>query len=205
MTKDQGPELEAGRLPLQVEQSAVISGLHEFADQCRGGGETRRDFSLAGGQSQGDVGLAYAAVANGDDVLSVLYVFAPGQLHDQGLVHRGDGQEVEGVEALRGGEARRPDPALDHALVAVDEFRFSVEGGGKTYYWGVEVRENVRLSVQHKCHSVRPGWYQILASRGPFGVVVGGPSAPRYCLIVPRWIPISHSIDRSDIPLRRAF
>ena len=34
---------------------------------------------------------------------------------------------------------------------------------------------------------------------------VGGPSASRYCLIVPLWIPISRSIDRSDIPLRLAF
>ena len=26
-----------------------------------------------------------------------------------------------------------------------------------------KVRVNVRLSVQHKCHSVMPRWYQILA------------------------------------------
>ena len=67
------------------------------------------------------MGLAGAA---GDDVLSALDVFTTGQLHDQCSVHRGDGQEVEGVQALRGWEARRPDPALDHALVAVDEFQF---------------------------------------------------------------------------------
>ena len=34
---------------------------------------------------------------------------------------------------------------------------------------------------------------------------VGGPSASRYFLIVPLWIPISRSIDRSDIPRRLAF
>ena len=34
---------------------------------------------------------------------------------------------------------------------------------------------------------------------------VGGPSASTYFLIVPLWIPISRSIDRSDIPLRLAF
>ena len=28
-------------------------------------------------------------------------------------------------------------------------------------------RENVRLSVQHKCHSVRPGWYQMTTLRKP--------------------------------------
>ena len=36
--------------------------------------------------------------------LPALDVFTAGQLHDQGLVHRGDGQEVEGVQALRGGK-----------------------------------------------------------------------------------------------------
>ena len=53
-----------------------------------------------------------------------LDVFAPCQLHDQLFVHRGDGQEVEGVQAFDRGEARGPDPALHHALVAVDEFQF---------------------------------------------------------------------------------
>ena len=45
-------------------------------------------------------------------------------MRDQGLVHRRDGQEVEGVQALRGGEACGADAALHHALVAVDEFQF---------------------------------------------------------------------------------
>ena len=81
---------------------------------------------LAGGQAQaqGDVGLAGAAVSDGDDVLPPLDVFAAGRFHDQGFVHRGDGQEVEGVQALDRGEADGPDPALHHALVAVDEFQF---------------------------------------------------------------------------------
>ena len=70
------------------------------------------------------MGLAGAAVADGDDVLSALDVFAAGQLHDQWLVQRRDGQEVEGVQALGGGEACRADAALHHALVAVDEFQF---------------------------------------------------------------------------------
>ena len=70
------------------------------------------------------MGLAGAAVADGDDILPSLYELAPGRFHDQRLVHRGDGQEVEGVQALDRGEARGPDPALYHALVAVDEFQF---------------------------------------------------------------------------------
>ena len=70
------------------------------------------------------MGLAGAAVADGDDVLSALDVFIPGQLRYQWLVHRGDGQEVEGVEALHGRGAGGADAALDHVLVAVDEFQF---------------------------------------------------------------------------------
>ena len=70
------------------------------------------------------MGLAGAAVADGDDVFSVLDVFAQGQLHHQRFVHRGDGQEVEGVQAFDRREAGRPDAALHHALVAVDEFQF---------------------------------------------------------------------------------
>ena len=113
-------------MPLEVEQSAVVLGLHEFVDQGRGGSETHGHSPLAGGhaQAQGDVGLAGAAVADGDDVLTALDVFTPRQFHDQLFVHRGDGQEVEGVQAFDRGEARGPDPALHHALVAVDEFQF---------------------------------------------------------------------------------
>ena len=70
------------------------------------------------------MGLAGAAVSGGYDVLPALDVFATGQFHDQLFVHRGDGQEVEGVQAFDRGEARGPDPALHHALVAVDEFQF---------------------------------------------------------------------------------
>ena len=73
---------------------------------------------------QSDVGLAGAAVADGDDVPTALDVFAAGQLHHQRLVHRGDGGEVEGVQALDGREAGGADPALHHALVALDELQF---------------------------------------------------------------------------------
>ena len=117
---------EAGQLPLEVEQPAVVSGLHELVDQGRGGGETHGHSPLAGGQAQtqGDVGLAGAAVADGDDILPMLDVFTPGQFHDQGLVHRGDGQEVEGVQTFDGRETGGPDPVLHHALVSVNEFQF---------------------------------------------------------------------------------
>ena len=66
-----------------------------------------RHSPLAGGQaqSQGDVGLAGAAVSDGDVVLPPLDAFAAGQLHHQGPVHRGDGHKVEGVQALGSREA----------------------------------------------------------------------------------------------------
>ena len=70
------------------------------------------------------MGLAGAAVADGDDVFTPLHVFAPGPLHDQGLFYRGHSREVEGVQSLGGREAGRADPALHQALVSVGEFQF---------------------------------------------------------------------------------
>ena len=32
-------------------------------------------------------------------------------------------------------------------------------------------RENVRLSVQQECHSVKPQWYQMMTLRKPRGIV----------------------------------
>ena len=70
------------------------------------------------------MGLAGAAVADGDDVLPALDVFTPGQFQHQYLVQRRDGWEVEGVQAFDGRESGGPDPPLHHALVAVDELQF---------------------------------------------------------------------------------
>ena len=61
-----------------------------------------RHHALAGGQSQtqGRVGLAGAAGAYGDDVFTAPYVFATCQFHHQRPVHRRDGREVQGAQAL---------------------------------------------------------------------------------------------------------
>ena len=106
---------------MQVEHAPCILGLHQLVDQCCGGGEAHGNPPLAGGQVQteSDMGLAGAAVTDGNDILAARDVFTAGQLHYQGLVHRGDGREVEGVQALHGGKACRPDPTLHHELVAV--------------------------------------------------------------------------------------
>ena len=70
--------------------------------------------------------LAGAAVTDGDDVLTVLYVFATGQLnHRRALFTDGYGREVEGVQAFHRGEAGGPDPTLHHWLVPVDELKLS--------------------------------------------------------------------------------
>ena len=69
------------------------------------------------------MGLASTAVADGDDVLTPVDVLAARQLHDQVLVHRRHGQEVEGVEALRCREAYSLDPAVHHAVMAVYQLK----------------------------------------------------------------------------------
>ena len=56
---------------------------------------------------------------------------------------------------------------------------FSVNGGGKVGHMGGPIvglrlsksRGDVRLSVQHKCHSVMLGWYQMTTLRKPPGIV----------------------------------
>ena len=68
------------------------------------------------------MGLAGAAVADGDDVLTALNVLAAGQFRNHCLVHRGDGWEVEAVQTFDSREPCRPDPPLHHALMAVDDY-----------------------------------------------------------------------------------
>ena len=118
-------QLESGKLLLEVEQPSLVPGLDQLVDQRGGGGEADRQPPLAGGESQaeGHMGLAGPTVADSDDVLTPVYVLAACQLHDQVLVHRRHGQEVEGVEALGGGEARSLDPAVHHAMMAVYQLK----------------------------------------------------------------------------------
>ncbi len=113
-------------MPLQIQQPSLVPGLHQLVHQCGGRGEAHRHAPLAGGQalSQDHVGLAGAAVADGDDVFTALDVFTPGQFHHQGLVQRWDSWKVEGVQALHRREAGGPDPPFHHALMAVDELQF---------------------------------------------------------------------------------
>ena len=95
-------------------------------DEAGGGREGDREAALAGCQteSQGNVGLAGAAVAQRDDVLPRHDVFTAGQFEDQRLVERWHGGEVEALQAFDGGEPCGPDPSFHHAALTGDEFEF---------------------------------------------------------------------------------
>ena len=54
--------------------------------------------------------------------------------------------------------------APGHAQCDFGEARVVIGGVSK-------FRENVRLSVQQKCHSVKPQWYQMMTLRKPRGIV----------------------------------
>src|SRR5947208_8723360 len=95
-------------------------------DESGGGVKADRQPLLAGGESEPetDVRLASTAVAHRDDVLPAGHILRAGELQNEGLVERGNGGEVETVQALHGREPRLPDPALHHAPVAVDQLQF---------------------------------------------------------------------------------
>ena len=82
-----------------------VSCLDQLVDQRGGRGEADRQTPLAGGETETecDMGLVGPAVPDGDDVLSSVDVLAPGQLDDQVLVHRRDGQEAN-RELVEGGQ-----------------------------------------------------------------------------------------------------
>src|ERR1700740_3327474 len=90
------------------------------------GGEADRKPLLASSQpqSESNVSLAGAAVADRDHVLSASNVLAASELQDQCLVERRDRREVEAVEALHRREPRLLDAALDHPSFPVDQFEF---------------------------------------------------------------------------------
>ena len=74
-------QVQAGQLPLEVEQASLVPGVRQFVHQGSGRGEAHRHSPLADGQgqSQRDVGLAAAAVVDGDNVLPVREVFTAGR------------------------------------------------------------------------------------------------------------------------------
>src|ERR1035438_8148222 len=95
-------------------------------DKSRGGTETNRQPLLTGREteSETDVGLASAGVADRDDVLPAAHILRAGEVQHEDLVERGNDGEVEAVQALHGREPRLLDPTLHHAPFAVDQFQF---------------------------------------------------------------------------------
>ena len=95
-------QLEIGQASLQVEQAPFVPGFHQFVHQGGSGGEAHGQSTLACSktETEGDMSLAGAAVAESDDVLVALDVLAPGQLQHQSFVEGRHRQEVEGVQAL---------------------------------------------------------------------------------------------------------
>ena len=81
---------------------------------------TERPFWQPPGRDRGRCGSCRSHCCRAR-FLAALDVLAAGQLQDQRLVERGDDLEVEAVEALDHGEARRLDAPLDHAALAVDQ------------------------------------------------------------------------------------
>ena len=122
--------VQADHLLLEPQEAALVAGFHQLVHERGGRGEARREAPLAGGQPepQGDMGLARAARAQGDDVLAPLDPLAARQLQHLRLVQRGDGLEVEAVEALGNRELRRLDAPLDHAPFAIDRFQLHQPG-----------------------------------------------------------------------------
>src|SRR3954452_24428847 len=94
-------------------------------DEAGGGSEGNREAALTGrqSQSQGDMGLPRAAVAEHDDVVAGNDELTACQLQYQRLVEAGHRGEVEGVQALHRREAGLADAPLDETTLAVDQFK----------------------------------------------------------------------------------
>src|SRR6516165_11344964 len=77
-------QLVGRQLALEAEQSLLVSGLDQLVDHGGRGGEADRQPLLTGGQpqSESNVRLASAAVADRDGVLAASNVFAAGEFED---------------------------------------------------------------------------------------------------------------------------
>src|SRR5262249_42844827 len=101
-------------------------GLDQLVDHGGGSDEAHRQALLTASQPQSErnVRLPSAAVADRDRVLAASDVLAAGEFQDQCLVERRDRREVETVEAFDRREPCLLDAALDHSPFPVDQFEF---------------------------------------------------------------------------------
>src|SRR6516164_10208162 len=81
-------QLVGCQLALEAEQSLLVSGLDQLVDHSSRSSEADRQAFLTGGQpqSESNVRLASAAVADCDRVLAARNVFAAGKFEDQCLI-----------------------------------------------------------------------------------------------------------------------
>ena len=75
-------KLESCEPSVQVEQTPFVPGLDQLVNQSSGGGEAHGQSPLTRSQTEteGDMGLAGATVAESDDVVGALDVLASCQL-----------------------------------------------------------------------------------------------------------------------------
>ena len=118
-------QLCGGQVLLQPQQSALVARILELVDEAGGGDKGNGETALTRGQaqSQRNVGLPGAAVAEHDDVVAGNDELAARQLQYQGLVEAGHGGEVEGIQALHRREAGIADTPLDQTALAVDQLQ----------------------------------------------------------------------------------
>ena len=123
-------QLVTGHLLLKAKQTALVAGLHHLTDQARGGGEAHGEPLLTSRQSEakGDMRLARATWAEGNDVLATVDPFAAGQFQHLHLVELRNGAEVEAVEAFDRGEFGGLDAAFDHPPLPVDQLQLNKPG-----------------------------------------------------------------------------
>ena len=120
-------QVELGELGLEAEEAAFVPGLDQGGDEL--GGAVEADFVTAGagfgGQGGREVGFAGAGVADEEDVLALVDVFAAGEFGDELFVDGGAGGEVEALQGLDGREAGGLESSFGGALLTLEEFELA--------------------------------------------------------------------------------
>ncbi len=98
---------------------------HQLVNKACRCGEPNRHAPLTStkAESQRDMALAGTAWSECDNVLPAQNILATGKLQDEHFVERWDRHEIEAVEALHRGEARRPDAPFHHPPLTLDELQ----------------------------------------------------------------------------------
>jgi hypothetical protein len=133
-------KLNRGQLPLQAEQPTLVMRLDHLMHDGRCGDEASFDAALASSKAEpgGDMGLAHAGGAEGDDVLPAGDELPAGQVEDQLLVEGGDRIEVKAFQALDRRETGGLDAPVDHPGFSVQKLQ--LDHPAPTLMAGIERR-----------------------------------------------------------------